>query len=173
MKKKYRDCPCTPCGIIISGDLPMCAKHWELVPAAQRDAIFEAKRKGNFRASREALVKAVIHVNAELKPTGPTLPTLLTLLAFLLFSNGCMVARYTRLPACACAGTNDIGGVRFSVYTCLVNEKVAKITVDKFTGKTHSGITIGAVEQAVDDDALKAIVSAAVEATIKAFIPLP
>lgn len=41
----------------------MCAKHWELVPAPERDAIFEAQRKGNFRASREAIVKAVIHVN--------------------------------------------------------------------------------------------------------------
>jgi hypothetical protein len=64
MKKRYRNCPCTPCGIIISGPLPMCAKHWEIVPAPERDAIFEAQRKGNFRASREALVKAVIHVNA-------------------------------------------------------------------------------------------------------------
>lgn len=191
-KKHFRDCPCTPCGIIISGDLPMCAKHWELVPAAQRDAIFEAKRKGNFRASREATVRAISHVNQEIaanaeqasNPPEPKQPSSfdkhirpllgLGILFLILLGQGCMVARYTRLPACACQGTNNLapGGVRFAVYSCLMNEKAVKISVDKFTGKTHSGITIGAIDSTVDDDALKAIVSAAVETTIKAIIGL-
>jgi hypothetical protein len=193
-KKKFRNCPCTPCGLIISGDIPMCAPHWELVPAAERDAICEAQRTGSFRASREALVKAIIYVNAALKQPSTInhqLPKalLLFLLLALGIGQGCMVARYSRTPASPCpcsvgqdpvgrgscralASTNQTESVRFSVWSCLMNEKAVKISVDKFTGKTHSGITIGSVEGAVDDDALKAIVSAAVETTIKAFLGL-
>jgi hypothetical protein len=108
----------------------------------------------------------------------------LVLLGLLFLTPGCMVARYSRTPASACpcsvgrgscralASTNQTESVRFSVWSCLMNEKAVKISVDKFTGKTHSGITIGSIEGTVDDDALKAIVSAAVEATIKTLLHL-
>lgn len=111
---------------------------------------------------------------------------LLLLVSLALLAPGCMVARYERIPArCECAytarlisrigdgpspcscSTNQNDAVRFRLVTFLVNEKVAKVSVDKFTGKTHSGIVIGTAESTVDDGAVQAITAGVIEGVVK------
>lgn len=178
-RHNHHNCAVSSCGLIVTSDLLMCKEHWSMVPGPMQEAVTRTWRQGGAAAYLAARAAAVKAVQAALKrgaPTGRTVTginTVAMVVAILaLCTQGCMIARYQRLPACPCAGTNAVGGVRFNLYTCFLNEKAAKISVDKFTGKTHSGITIGTVDSTVDDEAFKAMVSGVVEGAVKGVLGL-
>ncbi len=101
-----------------------------------------------------------------------TVSFLLLIVLLTLSQGGCVIARYTRSPACTCATNSAIASARvtFSCYALFANEKIAKLAIDKSTKVTSAGVTIGAVETSIDDQAVQAVVSGVVEGVTKAVL---
>jgi hypothetical protein len=103
-----------------------------------------------------------------------TFPTLLTLLLVAILSQGCVIVRYTHdkpLPPAwsvwSMTPEQEIEHTTFGVYAFFADEKATKIAIDKATKATSTGVTIGAVETQIDDDAIQAVVSGVVEGVVK------
>jgi hypothetical protein len=87
--------------------------------------------------------------------------SLFVLFVVSILGQGCMVARYDRTLPCG-------DHVKFNVYSCLANDKVSKIGIDKTTKTTTTGITIGSVDHEIDNEAVEAITKGVTAAILEA-----
>jgi hypothetical protein len=161
-------CKAPGCKAMIPTSKLMCHMHWCRVPAALQNAVNDTWRKGNkagYLAARAAAIRALASM-------------IISLLCLPLFT-GCMVSRLNR-ETCSLrlpippAG-QDWGDavpkwerVRFSVYSCLANDKVSKIKVDYSTKATYTGISIGTVDHEIDNEAVEAMTKGVTAAFLEA-----
>jgi hypothetical protein len=147
----------------------------------------ECLRCGTTRAVSE---RGMIYTPASTAPSAPrevapkTIASknrlrLLFLFLYLLLLQGCMVGRFNR-ETCSLrlpippAG-QDWGDVtpkwervRFTIYSCMADDKVSKIKVDYSTKTTYTGISIGTVDHEIDNEAVEAMTKGVTAAFLEA-----
>lgn len=58
-------------------------------------------------------------------------------------------------------------------WSCLMNDRMQKVSIDRVTKTTSQGLSIGEVSGEVDSESLEAIARGATEAALKAIVPVP
>lgn len=89
---------------------------------------------------------------------------ILSLIALCVLLQGCVYPRYTRTTWTTNGGFER---VTFSIPALLANENVTKLSVDRVMSKTKSGVTLGAAQTQIDDEALHNVTEAIVEGVVK------
>lgn len=63
--------------------------------------------------------------------------------------------------------------VSFSAWSLFADEKLSKLSIDKVTKATSSGVTVGSVDSEVNAEALNGVTESIVSGVVKAIISKP
>ena len=67
----------------------------------------------------------------------------------------------------------DGSHVKFKAHALFMNNAINKLTLDHVTDKTSKGLAVGSIESDVNQEAIRAVVEAAVQGAVRGIKPTP